>query len=630
MRIVAFDLETERFGPFRMAPPIICLSWATKQTMNPEDKRDLLVVGKDQIHAWLKRHLQDPTVIFAAHFAAYDFSCIVNEFSDLMGLVWSAYEQDRVVCTATAERLLDCARGRFRWAGKETYELGFIAKRRLEMDLDKSAASWRIRFDELANTPASWWPYPAVEYAVDDSLAVLFLLIDQQTRAKSLGYNLPTLYEDGRADFALRLTSVNGVVPDQERVERVHSRIVGEMHQLIATLEPSGLVYEKPQNFDLSRDNNKPAAPEIKRNTKRIKALVEECHPNPPRTPTGEIQTTKDVLEECDHPDLARLVQLTHKQKMVSTYLQKFFAPIIHARFHAIGATSDRTSASGPNMQNTAQELWECFNAREGRVLLSSDFDSQEMRTLGQACLDITGSSSLSDRYNENPRYDPHTEFAAGLAGISVEDALRLKKQRNPRLKELRQRAKAANFGYPGGMGAETFIRYARGYGVRLSLEGSKELRDHWMAQRPEMRAYFDHVSTLVEQHLPHINTQSGYRRGGCGYTDAANGYFQTLAAHSSKAALFRICKQAYTNRNSWLYGSRPWLFIHDEVILETPEEAGHEAATEIVEHMVEAMAKWTPNIPPAAGAMLMRRWQKADPEYDRNGRMIPVEDAVK
>jgi hypothetical protein len=176
------------------------------------------------------------------------------------------------------------------------------------------------------------------------------------------------------------------------------------------------------------------------------------------------------------------------------------------------------------------------------------------------------------------------------------------------------------NFGYPGGMGASKFVQYAQGYGINLSEAESQELRDHWFEQWPEMRGYFKHVESLVGsadvgwQTIP----QSGFVRGNCGYCDAANGYFQTLAAHASKAALFAACKRAYCDRNSMLYGSRPVVFVHDEVIMETPEEAGHEAAKELEQVMVEAMQRWTPDVPAAASATLMRRWSKgAEQVYD-------------
>jgi DNA polymerase-1 len=262
----------------------------------------------------------------------------------------------------------------------------------------------------------------------------------------------------------------------------------------------------------------------------------------------------------------------------------------------------------------------ECFRARAGTFFLACDFDAQEMRTLAQSCLDIVGSSKLAERFQADRHFDPHLEFAAMLAKISVTEAQQRKAEGDPRIKELRQQSKAANFGYPGGMGSERFIGYARGYGVTLTEMQSADLRESWFAQWPEMRDYFVHVQNVIgsagcgQQTIP----QSGFVRGNCGYSDTANGYFQTLAAHASKAALFEVAHRAFCRHDSYLYGSRPVLFIHDEIVLETPIEAGHDAAKELERTMIETLEKWTPEVPAAASATLMKRWsKKAEQTYD-------------
>ena len=177
---------------------------------------------------------------------------------------------------------------------------------------------------------------------------------------------------------------------------------------------------------------------------------------------------------------------------------------------------------------------------------------------------------------------------------------------------------------------ARTFVKYARGWGLDLDLDMGEMLRRSWFEQWPEMDPYFDHIKRMIGplDYGTLIHPRTGFRRGRVAYTEAANTYFQHLGAVCSKQALWDITVKAYTRRDSYLYGSRPVLFIHDEVGMETPELACHEAAKEMEETMVAAMEKWTPDVPAAASARAMYRWSKKAKRVDVDGRLIPYEEA--
>ena len=619
-KVTAFDTETYLFGPGSMAPRVVCLSWF-------DGERSGLEVGDDNIERWLHQHLNQ--VPLAGHVVAYDAACVMATFPSVWEKLWAAYEADNITCTAVRERLLDIAAGEFRgrWANgkweKHTYSMANIASRRLKKEVKKGEDTWRLRYGELDGLPFMQWPQDAIDYAVGDAVTTWEIFQNQEERSKHAHYAIPTQFEDTRADLALRLTSVWGIETDPVQVDKLWIQTIDRMDALVGPLAEAG--------FAQYKKTNKPGpvrcgkqVPSVKKSLKALRAAITEHYPGgyPPKTEKGAVMTGKDVIRECKLEALQQLVEFEQLRKVANTYLTKLFAAIVHSNFNAIGAASDRTSSNNPNLQNQPRlpGVRECFVARHGRVLLACDFDAQEMRTLAQSCLDIVGYSRLAERFQANPHFDPHLEFAASLMKVSVERAKELKASGDPVIKALRQHAKCADFGYPGGMGPSKFVSYAKGYGIDLSESESQDLKDHWFEQWPEMRGYFKHVESLVGsadvgwQTIP----QSGFVRGNCGYCDAANGYFQTLAAHASKAALFAACKRAYCDRNSMLYGSRPVVFVHDEVIMETPEEAGHEAAKELEQVMVEAMQRWTPDVPAAASATLMRRWSKgAEQVYD-------------
>jgi DNA polymerase-1 len=636
-RVIAFDVETHLFGPGNMAPKIVCLSWAERTETKTKCG---ILVDPDDVEKWLHCHL-DETLAGRAHLVghhvAYDMACILATFPSTWDKVWRAYERDGITCTAIRERLLDIAAGSFRfWSDesgnyKNEYSLEDLARRHLDMELEKDGG-WRLRYRELDGMPLAMWPREAVDYAVTDAVATVTLFWHQVTAALDLNYPLPTEYEDVREDFALKLMSNWGVRTDPEHTEKFWNETADRMTDITQELVDAGLVSLETsgKQDDLFEENdNLKQPPKVKQSMRVTRDLVEKTYPgrNPPKTPKGAVKTGKEVIQDCRSPALQKLVEYKGLQKMASTYLSKMFAPTIHARFDAVGAASDRTSSSKPNLQNLPRlpGIRECIVPRPGRVFLACDFDSQEMRTLAQSCLDIVGCSRLAERYQENAMFDPHLEFAAGMLGVNPQDAAEMLARKDERVKETRQHAKVANFGFPGGLGAETFVSFARGWGLKVSRIKSKQLKDAWMAQWPEMYHYFRHASNLVgDAYGTQVIPQSGFRRGNVGYTDCCNGYFQTLAAHASKRSLWEVSRRAYNYPGSYLYGSRPVLFVHDENILETPEEAGHEAAQEIEIIMVEAMHRYTPRVPPAASATLMRRWSKNAERTFEGKRLVP------
>jgi hypothetical protein len=289
-------------------------------------------------------------------------------------------------------------------------------------------------------------------------------------------------------------------------------------------------------------------------------------------------------------------------------------------------------NSSSPNLQNPRRQIGvrECFVPRPGFVYAACDYDKAELHTLSQVCLKILGYSRLAERLNQG--FDPHLDMGAQMLGITYEEAKARKAEGDPEVKDARQSAKVANFGFPGGMGIKGFREYARtGYGVELSENQAKQLRENYLATWPEMNDYFAWVKALCGDAgvctIKHLF--SGRVRGLITYTVACNSFFQGLAADGAKAALFEVARRQYSDPTSYLFGSRTVNFIHDELLVEVPEHIAHEAATELQTAMIEAFNPWVPDVPVRAGVSLMRRWSKnAEPVWV-DGRLVPWEDAA-
>jgi hypothetical protein len=224
---------------------------------------------------------------------------------------------------------------------------------------------------------------------------------------------------------------------------------------------------------------------------------------------------------------------------------------------------------------------------------------------------------------------DVHLEMASKMLDITYEEAEARLLDDDKVMKDTRQGAKISNYGMSGGMGAEAFVEYARGFGVEISLQRATILRNAFRKVW-DMECYFEHCSKVARQKDPDygINIVEflglGLLRGDVRYTAVCNGYFQHLAAIGAKLALFEVAYSCYAKPESPLYGCRPWLFAHDEIGLELPfdgTDAGRvkasRAMAELRKIMIESMKHYCPDVPiGATGAMSFRWFKGAEPVF--------------
>lgn len=268
----------------------------------------------------------------------------------------------------------------------------------------------------------------------------------------------------------------------------------------------------------------------------------------------------------------------------------------------------------------------DCIVAREGCTFIFCDYEANELRVLSQVLLDMFGKSVLAENYQRNPQFDPHSYMAARRLNIPYEEGMRLKEEKDKGFKKMRQLMKSCNFGFPGGMSPVTFIEFAKGYDVAVTEQEALELKQFFFGQFPEVAAYLDKIGKRVKHYkgqgyLPRAQRMSGDRR----FCQLANFYFQGLAAEGGLTAFTLISEACYAKKDSPLYGCRPVLFVHDEIILEAPLSKAHEAAMEVKRVMETSMQIFTPDIPSLAEPTLATKWWKdAFQKFDDKGRLIP------
>ena len=274
---------------------------------------------------------------------------------------------------------------------------------------------------------------------------------------------------------------------------------------------------------------------------------------------------------------------------------------------------------------------------RDSRCVFAfCDYDTLEVRTLAQTCIDFKfddGRSYFADviRSGKDVHLDMATET---LGGMSYEDALERYEAGDKLIEDVRQGAKISVYGMSGGMGPDAFVEYARGYGVEVSRERAGELHKAYRRKAREMVEYFAHCSAMCAdggQADSVRHPRTGLWRGKIGYTQLANFYFQNLAAVGATDALFEVVAECVDpTMGSALYGCRPWLFNHDEIGMEIPYAAfgpkrAHAAAMRLQTVMIDRMSFWVPDVPIGATVAMARRWYKGAKAKFVDGLLVPT-----
>jgi len=191
----------------------------------------------------------------------------------------------------------------------------------------------------------------------------------------------------------------------------------------------------------------------------------------------------------------------------------------------------------------------------------------------------------MRDKINEGR--DLHTYYASVLHGIDERDVT----------KQQRQEAKAANFGFPGGLGINTFRQFSAGYGLDLSESQAQAMKDAWFKAFPEVKKY-------LQDEMGYVVTETGRVRGNTFYCAEKNTPFQGLAADGLKLALYQLDKQ----------GFKIVAEVHDQILIEVPKNVNGSAPSyqKMIEKiMIEQMQKVVPDVKIGVEGQILERWCK-------------------
>jgi len=663
--VVAWDTETRLIGPAQYAPPLVCTS------IKHEKGEHLL--HHTESEPFFDSILTDPDCVFVGHNLAFDLGVVAAKWPRFLPLIFKAIEEGRAKCTMLRMKLIDIATGCYRGeylpptekelkAGKKqgkwfaiTYDLSLtfwrFTKRRLQKD------KWRLRYREFENIPIEQWPRGAREYPIMDAVATYAIYVGQENVRKfvadEIADNFPDIDkpdplgdETNQMKYAwwIHLMSCWGIRTNTEKLTKLKKETEKEYQETRDFLQSTpicsecGRIIVSPEPGTRPQCLKHPEAmyvalvrPSGQRNTKaaqlrmkyvmggRANCRLTKSAATADKIEDKHISLDKEACELANDKLLKEYEALSSLQTVVNKDIPALrkgrFLPI-HSRFNTLIATG-RTSSSAPNIQNIRRlpGIRECFVPRKGNVFLNADYDGLELRTLAQVCVSLFGKSHLADILNGGK--DPHLMVAATILKISYEEAERRNEAQDEEVDRARQTGKVANFGFPGGLGYESLILFAkRAYKINMSLEEAMELKENWLLSFPEMEKYFAYIGAMTAKSFDNVATiQQLFTkriRGKIKFTVACNSYFQGLGSDATKAAGWLISKACYIEPDSPLYGCRIVNYVHDEFILECPEERSHEAAMELKRLMELGASPFLPDVAPTVSKPIVARcWSK-------------------
>lgn len=636
---VSIDFETFLITKTEPLPKPVCLSicWGL------EEEQDLIHARDPACKRVLRDLIENAALSklkLSGFYVAYDMG-LACEWFDLWDQVDAAYQAKSIHCSMIRQKLIDIARGQLKgyhgdWnedKGKHDwnahdYNLDEVGQRHGVPKLDKD--TWRMRYGELYSVPVLHWEDAAKNYALDDTMADHLVHIGQLEYA----HFLDNEFDQAETSFHLALTSASGQSTDPLMVaqfKKFIQRRIDQSHQLL--LDNKYIVWQ-------------PKKEKWKKEQKRVKEYARKVWATKglpfPKTKAGDISLDKEAVEASGDKILIayQIFGSANTQMDRANELEDGIDGRIHTRFDEL-KKSGRTSSSKPNVQNRTTDPvgdresfvggW-YFDPISGtfkrKILIDMDFDGLELRTISQGCKYAVGWSDLGDILNAGE--DPHLIVAAKLCNTTYDDAKLRYKQKDPEIVDARGagKAKMVNFSCWAGTTVKGLNNHAREVGYDHSMQESADIYKAFTDSWSEATHYFDWVRRQGGMAGMHTMMCFQSRRfaGMLTYTEACSIISQGLGADATKEALRALVRHCYFIKNSPLYGSRPFNFIHDQYQLEVDDDEHANDKAEFAGQVArEAANKWLPDVPTRAKPMLTRRWSKmAEPVKDGAGKLVP------
>ena len=304
-------------------------------------------------------------------------------------------------------------------------------------------------------------------------------------------------------------------------------------------------------------------------------------------------KTTAEELEKyADKHEIVRILLRYRKiQKINSTYIEGFRPLVakgkVHTTYNQSNTQTGRLSSMNPNLQNIpirteeGRELRKLFTASEGNVLIDADYSQIELRLLAH----FSGCKELIEAYCNGK--DIHAITASQVFGVPLEEVT----------SQMRRDAKAVNFGIIYGISA-----FGLGSDLGITTRKAQEYIDKYFETYSDVKAYMQgnveqatkggYVETLLgRRRVINELKASNYNVRSFGERAAMNMPLQGSSADIIKVAMINVVKKLKEGN----YKAKLVLQVHDELVIDCPENEKEEVAKLLQNEMENAVALRVP-----------------------------------
>lgn len=330
---------------------------------------------------------------------------------------------------------------------------------------------------------------------------------------------------------------------------------------------------------------------------------------------TGEPSMAKShLLQFGDTPEAKKMVEVLSvmdgASKTRSTFVDGFLKHLrpdgrlhpsymlFHGEFQGktddSGTVTGRLSAKDPAFQiipkktKWAKRIRECYPAPEGMVVVVVDYSQGELKVV--AC--VANEKNMLKAYEEGK--DLHALTGSQLGGVPYDEFIAWKNATEDKFRkmfdDLRQQAKAGNFGLLYGMGVDGFMAYAwANYGLKLTHAQAEKIRNDFFELYSGLLEYHDRQRKLVRMHEM-VRSPLGRVR----HLPMIRAWDNAVRSKAERQAINSPIQSCLSDMMLWaialLDDAHPHIemvgMIHDSLVAYVPENAVSECCGQIAEVM--------------------------------------------